>query len=170
MVETAFRKRSVEGPVRLRGDSLEGDEQANRQGHGGPRKSVYVYPSEHYAFWIEALGRPDLGGGAFGENLTTEGWTEAEAHIGDAVRVGTAELVVTQPRWPCFKMNASFGRGDMIERFHDSRRFGFYLGAVRDGIVRAGDPVVLVGRLSGAQSIADVVAAEVEAEKAKASD
>ncbi|MCI4348740.1 MAG: MOSC domain-containing protein [Thermoplasmata archaeon] len=163
-VETAFRKRTVDGSIHLRGTSLVGDEQANRQGHGGPRKSVYVYPSEHYPFWKSALRQPDLPWGSFGENLTAEGWSEDEAHVGDAVRIGSAEFVVTQPRWPCFKMNAAFGRADMIQRFEEARRFGFYLGAVRDGTIGAGDTVELLARQAGAPSIAEVIASDRESQ------
>ena len=54
---------------------LDGDRQADLSVHGGPDKAVYAYPVEHYSFWRTELPEMDLQWGAFGENLTIEGWT-----------------------------------------------------------------------------------------------
>ena len=155
---SAFRKAPVAGRVAMRGVNLEGDAQADRRVHGGPRKSVYVYPSEHYAAWQTELAVSTLPWGSFGENLTTVGWTEREAHVDDLVRIGTAELRVTQPRQPCVKMNAAFGRADLIDRFARAGRSGFYLGAVRDGELGAGDAIELLARDPDRPSIRDLLA------------
>ncbi|MCI4320479.1 MAG: MOSC domain-containing protein [Thermoplasmata archaeon] len=155
-VRTGFRKRSVRGRVRLEGVNLAGDDQADRRVHGGVRKAVYVYPSEHYAFWRKELGDPSLDFGAFGENLTTAGWLESEARLGDVVRIGSAKLEVTQPRSPCYKMNAAFGRPDMIERFQHAGRSGFYLGPVEEGEIGPGDAVELLVRRPSSPSIAEL--------------
>jgi MOSC domain-containing protein YiiM len=152
-IRSGIRKTPRPGRVALRGVNLVGDDQADRTVHGGSRKSVYVYPSEHYPYWTAELSGSRLEWGSFGENLTTEGWLERDAHIGDLVRIGSAEFEVTQPRRPCFKLNATFARADMIERFHRSGRSGFYLGARRDGEVGAGDPIELLSRPAGAVSI-----------------
>jgi MOSC domain-containing protein YiiM len=156
-ITTGFRKKSVPGRLRLGPSSLEGDEQADRSVHGGPKKSVYVYPSEHYEYWSEKLDLPDLSWGAFGENLTTSGWLETDARVADRVRIGTAELEVTQPRGPCYKMSAIFGRDDMIDRFLQARRSGFYLGVVAAGEIGPGDPIELLSRVSGSPSIAQLL-------------
>jgi MOSC domain-containing protein YiiM len=156
-LRTGFRKHPAEGPVALRGNQLEGDEQADREVHGGPRKAVYVYPSEHYGFWEAEIPGLTGGWGAFGENLTTAGWMEDETHEGDRVRIGTAELEVTQPRRPCIKMNATFGRPDMIERFHRSGRSGFYLAVIREGKISTGDAIESTRRGSGKPSIGELV-------------
>jgi MOSC domain-containing protein YiiM len=156
-LRTGFRKVPTAGAVPLSGNQLQGDEQADLEAHGGPRKAVYVYPSEHYAYWAAEIPELTLGWGAFGENLTTLGWLEGEVREGDRVRVGTTELEVTQPRRPCIKMNANFGRPDMIERFHRSVRSGFYLGVVREGEISAGDPIEPTRRGTGKPSIEEVV-------------
>ena len=90
--------------------------------HGGVDKAVYVYPSEHYAYWRRELPGVELPWGVFGENLTTEGLLEENVRIGDRFRMGSAEFVVTQPRMPCFKLGIRFGRMDMLKRFLHSRR------------------------------------------------
>ena len=146
VIRTGIRKRPVTGRVPIREGHLLGDEQADPRVHGGPLKALYAYPSEHYAFWRTELGPAALPWGAFGENLTTEGWLETEVRVGERVRIGTAELVVTQPRGPCVKINAAFGRADMIDRFHRARRTGFYLGVERAGGLAAGDPIELLDR------------------------
>ncbi|MCI4352571.1 MAG: MOSC domain-containing protein [Thermoplasmata archaeon] len=159
-IRTGFRKHPVQGRIPLRGVNFLGDDQADRSVHGGRRKAVYVYPSEHYGFWRETLVSPSLGWGSFGENLTTSGWLESTACIGDNVRIGSATLEVTQPRSPCYKMNAAFGRSDMIERFYRSRRSGFYLAVIDEGEMGTGDPIELLSRRPGAPSVSEFVTSE----------
>jgi MOSC domain-containing protein YiiM len=129
----------VSGRVRVTRLNIEGDRQSDLSVHGGPEKAVYAYPSEHYAFWREELPDIDLPWGAFGENLTTEGLLEGSVRIGDRLRVGSAEFVVTQPRLPCFKLGIRFGRADMVKRFQRSGRSGFYLAVAQAGEIAAGD-------------------------------
>jgi MOSC domain-containing protein YiiM len=96
--------------------------------------------------------------GAFGENFTTEGLLEDEVWIGDRYRVGTVELVVTQPRMPCYKLAIRFGQPDIVKRFLQSRRSGFYFAVAREGDVGAGDAIERLARDEKRLSIADVVA------------
>jgi MOSC domain-containing protein YiiM len=99
-VLTSIFKEPVAGGVWARILNLDGDEQSDLSVHGGPDKAVYVYPSEHYAYWRAQLPGIELPWGAFGENLTSEGLSETAVHIGDLVSIGAAEFVVTQPRLP----------------------------------------------------------------------
>ena len=105
--------------------------------HGGIDKAVYAYPSEHYSFWREELPGIDLPRGVFGENFTTESLLEETVHIGDHFRVSSAEFVVTQPRMPCFKLGIRFDRPDIVKRFLQSGRTGFYFAVLREGEVTA---------------------------------
>ena len=109
-VATGIFKKPVSGPVQVRTLNLEGDRQADLTVHGGPDKAVYAYPFEHYAFWQLELRRDLPEWGAFGENLTVEGLSEETISIGDQIGIGTAAFQVTQPRLPCFKLAAKFGR------------------------------------------------------------
>ncbi len=158
-VLTGIFKAPVAGRRRLEGVNFEGDGQADLTVHGGTWKAVYAYPSEHYSFWSGELGRDDLAWGEFGENLTTEGLREEEVRIGDRFRIGSAELVVTQPRQPCFKLGIRFGRADMVKRFQRSGRSGFYLSVATEGEVAAGDPIELVARAEDSLSVADLLRA-----------
>src|SRR5207249_2315365 len=97
-------KAPVSGRIRVSRLNLEGDRQSDLTVHGGPDKAVYIYPAEHYAFWRAELPGADLSWGAFGENFTTDGLLESTINIGDTLRIGSAEFVVTQPRMPCFKL------------------------------------------------------------------
>ncbi len=140
-VTTGIFKEPVEGRIPIRRLNLDGDRQADLSVHGGAAKAVYAYPLEHYAFWYDELGE-ELRFGAFGENLTVERWPlEEEVAVGDRFRVGTAELIVTQPRLPCYKLGLRFGREDMVKRFLASRRTGYYLAVEVEGDVEAGDRV-----------------------------
>lgn len=155
-VRTSIWKSPVEGRVRVRTLDLDGDEQSDLTVHGGADKAVYVYPGEHYAFWRGAVPSMDFPFGAFGENLTTEGLLEGSVHIGDRLRAGSAEFVVTQPRFPCYKLGIRFGTEKMIVRFLRSGRSGFYLAVLREGDVGAGDAIESIGGDAESLSIADV--------------
>jgi len=157
-VQTSIFKTPVSRRVHVTRGNIEGDEQSDLSVHGGPEKAVYAYPSEHYHFWSRELPDAELPWGAFGENLTTEGLLEDEVWIGDRYRVGTAELVVTQPRMPCYKLGMRFGHPDMVKRFLQSRRSGFYFAVEREGEVGVGDTIDLLARNERRLTVADVVA------------
>ncbi len=157
VVRTSIFKTPVSGRARVETHNLAGDEQSDLTVHGGIDKAVYAYPSEHYTFWRKELGGMDLPWGMFGENLTTEGLLEDTVRIGDCLRAGSAELVVTQPRMPCLKLGVRFGRMDMVKRFHRAGRTGFYCAVVGEGDVAAGDALELVVADGDGMTIADVV-------------
>jgi MOSC domain-containing protein YiiM len=157
-VRTSIWKTPREGRVRAAGVNLDGDEQSDLSVHGGPYKAVYVYPSEHYAYWRDELPGVDLPWGIFGENLTTEGLLEGDVYIGDRIRIGTAEFEVTQPRQPCFKLGIRFGRDDMPKRFAASGRSGFYVAIIVEGDVGRGDRIQIAQRASSSLSVADIFA------------
>ncbi len=156
-VLTAIWKSPVDGRIALRRFNLAGDQQADLKVHGGEAKAVYLYPSEHYAFWRGELPGVDLPPGMFGENLTTEGVDERALQIGDRFRIGTAVLQVSQPRMPCFKLALKFGRPDMVKRFWLSGRSGIYFSIVEEGEMGAGDEIVPVSRVSEGITVAELV-------------
>jgi MOSC domain-containing protein YiiM len=139
-VVTGIFKSAVAGKRSVRRLSIDGDGQADLSVHGGTDKAVYAYPGEHYRFWGEELGR-ELTPGMFGENLTTEGLLEAAVHIGDEFRVGTARLVVTQPRMPCFKLGIRFGNSGMVKSFLQAGKPGIYFAVLEEGEVGPDDRI-----------------------------
>ena len=157
MVQTSIFKARVPGRVRVNTLNLEGDQQSDLSVHGGIDKAVYAYPSEHYEFWRKELPCVDLPWGAFGENFTTEGLLEETLHIGDRLRVGSSEFVVTQPRMPCFKLGIRFNRPDIVKRFLQSGRSGFYLAVVKEGEVAASDSIELLKQDEHGVTVADIV-------------
>ena len=153
-VTTGIFKQPVNGRVALRKLNLDGDRQADLTVHGGEDKAVYCYPAGHYEFWKNDLPGRELPVGMFGENFTLDfrredvgggelgensGLPEDVIHIGDRFSVGSAEVVVTQPRLPCYKLGVRFQLDDMVKRFLISGRSGFYLAVLREGEVGAGD-------------------------------
>jgi len=145
-VTTSIYKQPVQGRVALRTLNLDGDRQADLSVHGGAAKAVYCYPLAHYEYWKAELPGRELPSGSFGENFTVVGLAEDSVHIGDRFAVGSAEVVVTQPRIPCYKLGIRFESDEMVKRFLASRRMGFYLAVIREGEVGAGDKIVLTGR------------------------
>jgi MOSC domain-containing protein YiiM len=155
-VSTGIFKHAVSGAVRVERLNLVGDRQADLSVHGGPYKAVYAYPVEHYDYWRRELAEDELPWGMFGENLTTEGLHEGAVYIGDRYRAGTAELVVTQPRSPCYKLGIRFGRPEMVKRFLHSGRSGFYFAVAQEGEVKAGDSIELLSRDANSLSVFDI--------------
>jgi len=156
-VATGIFKMPVTKRILMRTLNLDGDRQADLSVHGGRDKAVYAYPSEHYPFWKRELPGVELPWGSFGENLTTEGLLETNVHLGDRFQIGTAEVAVTQPRLPCFKLNLKFQRDDMAKRLLASRRTGFYFRVLREGEIGAGDEIVRVHQDENRVSIADAM-------------
>jgi MOSC domain-containing protein YiiM len=140
-VRTSIWKSPVEGRIHVSKLNVEGDRQSDTSVHGGVEKAVYAYPSEHYSYWRSELPDVELPWGVFGENFTTLGLLESHLRIGDRLRIGSAEFTVTQPRMPCFKLGIRFGNPDMVKRFLQSKRTGFYLSVLREGKVGEGDRV-----------------------------
>ena len=155
-VSTGIFKEPVAGRVMMRTVNLDGDGQADLSVHGGRDKAVYVYPSEHYDFWKRELPEMELSWGMFGENLTTTGLLETEINIGDKLRIGSAEVMVTQPRMPCYKLGIRFGRNDIIKRFLASERSGFYLAVLKEGEVGSGDDFELIGKDGNNVRVVDI--------------
>lgn len=156
-VTTGIFKEPVAGPVMVRTLNLEGDRQADLAVHGGVDKAVYAYPAQHYDVWRNELPDADLPWGVFGENLTIADLVEADVNVGDRFRLGSAELVATQPRMPCYKLGIRFGRDDIVKRFLASRRPGVYFKVAREGQIQTGDTLERLHRDEHEVTIADIV-------------
>jgi len=155
-VTTGIFKEPVQGRVALRTLNLDGDRQADLHVHGGKYKAVYCYPVAHYDYWRRELAGREVPIAMFGENFTvdfpsivdstSEDLPEDSVHLGDQFSVGSAEVIVTQPRLPCYKLGVRFQADDMVKRFLASGRTGFYLAVTREGEVGAGDEIKVIGR------------------------
>ena len=156
IVTTGIFKQPVSGRVALRKLNLDGDRQADLRVHGGEYKAVYCYPVEHYTYWKKELPGRDLPFAIFGENFTTEGLPEDSVHLGDRYAVGSAEVVVTQPRLPCYKLGIRFASDEMVKLFLASARTGFYLAVTREGGVGAGDEIKLLSLDPGAVPVSEI--------------
>ena len=160
IVTTGIYKEPVEGRVALRKLNLDGDRQADLTVHGGEHKAVYCYSLAHYDYWKRELPGRELPMGMFGENFTIDdgvgGLLEESVHLGDRFSVGTAEVAVTQPRLPCYKLGVRFGSDDMVKRFLASGRTGFYVAVVREGEVGAGDEIKVIAREPKAVAVSEI--------------
>ena len=155
-INTGIFKKPVSGRVALRTLNLDGDQQADLSVHGGLYKAAYAYPSVHYEYWRRELPDMDLQWGMFGENFTTEGLAENELHVGDRFQIGSATVMIRQPRMPCYKLAAKFQRDDILQRFLLSGRSGFYFSVEREGEVGAGDSIDLISRDHNGITIAEI--------------
>jgi MOSC domain-containing protein YiiM len=156
IVTTSIYKEPVEGRVALRTLNLDGDQQSDLTVHGGKDKAVYCYQLSHYDYWKAEMRDRPLPPGAFGENFTIDGPGEDSIHIGDRFAIGSAQVVVTQPRMPCYKLGIRFESDDMVKRFLESGRTGFYLAVIREGEVGAGDEIRTLSLDPQSVSVSDI--------------
>jgi MOSC domain-containing protein YiiM len=171
MVTTAIFKEPVKGRLALRKLNLDGDRQADLSVHGGEHKAVYCYSLAHYGYWKSEFAGRELPMGMFGENFTIDDGgpglpggqalpggqgLEESVHLGDRFRIGTAEVVVTQPRLPCYKLGVRFGSDDMVKRFLASGRTGFYVAVIREGEVGAGDEIEVISGEANAVAVSEI--------------
>ena len=156
IVTTGMFKDPVAGRLAMRRLNLDGDAQADLTVHGGEHKAVYFYALEHYDYWKSQLPGRDLPMGIFGENFTTESLREDQVHLGDRLSIGSAEVVVTQPRLPCYKLGIRFGADDMVKRFLASTRTGFYVAVTQEGEVGAGDEIRPLSRDANAVPVSEI--------------
>jgi MOSC domain-containing protein YiiM len=145
-VYTGIFKTPVDHSVYVDRLTIQGDVQADLVNHGGALKAVYFYPSEHLSYWADILGEDSLAPGAMGENFTCSGLLEDEAFVGDRWKVGDAVVEITQPRSPCYKLALRYRRPDLVSRFLEANKPGFYASVVKEGSVKAGDAMTLVSR------------------------
>ncbi len=160
MVTTGIFKEPVKGRVALRRLNLDGDRQADLSVHGGEHKAVYCYSLAHYDYWKRELPGRELPMGMFGENFTLDdggdGLHEESVYLGDRFSVGTAEVAVTQPRLPCYKLGVRFGSDDMVKRFLASGRTGFYVAVLREGEVGAGDEMKVIAQEANTVAVSEI--------------
>ena len=164
-VRTGIYKEPALGPVWISRLNLHGDAQADLTVHGGVDQAVYIYPSEHYDFWRERYPDLQFSWGMFGENLTTKGMLEEAISTGDRFRVGSAELIVTKPRFPCYKLGMKFGTELIIKQFLQSFRSGFYLSVLKEGYVESGDSIELIERAQNSVTIQQIVMQKAKKQK-----
>lgn len=140
---TGIFKLPVSDRVRVTRMGLAGDRQCDLLNHGGEHKAVYGFSLDHYAHWREVLEKPDLGPGAFGENLTMNGLDEADICIGDQLSIGSSVLEVSQPRVPCFKLGVALGDERAPALFARHFHTGVYFRVLQEGDIGAGDEAAI---------------------------
>lgn len=154
VIETAYNKRPVDGPLRLGTLGFPGDEHVYEH-HGGPDKAVCVYAYEHYSYWEKRLGLDLPAAAAFGENFTVTGLVERDVWLGDTFQIGDAIVQVTQPRAPCYKIAARYGVAKMALFVQQENLTGYLLRVLRDGDVEAGQSLQLIERQTHGITVAE---------------
>ena len=143
-VTTGIFKYPVEEPLFLGNEDVEKDKVIDRRYHGGIDKACYLYSADNYKYWQKLYPKLDMPFGMFGENLTVEGFQEAEVNIGNIYKIGEATVQATQPRQPCFKLEFRFHDKEIVRKFVDSGFPGVYVRVLEVGKVKAGDEIKLI--------------------------
>lgn len=145
-VKTGIYKLPVPDPIVLEAEDVKGDTVVDRKYHGGKDKACYLFSADHYPYWKNLYPDLDWNWGMFGENITVQGFDEADIRIGDVMKIGSAVVQVSQPRQPCFKLGIRFGDQKVLKHFITHAFPGAYLRVLSRGTVAAGDPVTILER------------------------
>lgn len=156
---TAIGKQRVEGPVRATRLGLVGDEVCDLRHHGGPDRAVLFASRATYPVFEARLARA-LAPGAFGENLTVEGASDADVCVGDRWRAGGAEFEVSSPRSPCGTLARHLRDPGAVDAIGEPHRAGWYARVVGEGLVEAGDALTLLARPNPGWTVARIAAAK----------
>jgi MOSC domain-containing protein YiiM len=145
---TSIDKQPVTGPVAVAALGLAGDQVSDTVHHGGRDQAVYAFAREDLDRWAADVGA-EIRDGQFGENLTTSGIDVNEAEVGERWRIGTTLFEVASVRTPCndFKNWMGFSGYDpkaWVRRFTAQARPGPYLRVLQEGVITAGDELVVV--------------------------
>ena len=130
--------------ARITADGVVGDQQRNREAHGGVARAVCLFSLDI----IEALQAEGhvITPGASGENLTLAGLDWARLTPGDRVRIGaTVQVEIVSYTSPCRHNAQWFAEGD-FSRISHKRHPGWsrlYARVLVEGIVRTGDLVTV---------------------------
>lgn len=155
LVRTAIWKNPVPSRIMARRLNLDGDGQADLNGHGGEQRAVMVYQIQAYRYWESQLGRNDFEYGQFGENFTIDGLPDDEACIGDRYKIGKALFEVTQPRVTCYRVGIRMNNPQMAALLVSHRKPGFYFRVIEEGDVGAEDEIIKVADGPGRISVAE---------------
>lgn len=143
---SGINKEEVREPVYCSVKGFTGDMQADLSVHGGPDKAVHYYPNAHYRelqqFFPEISNR--LQPGSLGENLSHHLFNETNVHIGDVWKIGQAYLQITQPRHPCWKIDAKFETKGLTAFIVEQLLTGWYFKVVEPGLICPDDEWVPV--------------------------
>lgn len=139
---TGIYKMPVDRPVEITSLGIEGDAICDTKNHGGPDQALYIYGGADYAWWEHELGQK-LAPGTFGDNLTVSDLESATFNVGDFLHIGEVTLQVTAPRIPCGTFATRMGDPQWVKKFRAAERPGLYVRVIKEGALKAGDPVTV---------------------------
>jgi len=155
-VETGIFKKPIKEPIFLDYEDVQNDIVVDRKYHGGIEKAVYAYGEQHYQFWESIYPKKEMKYGMFGENLTISNFDETKILVGSVYKLGEAEIEVTKPREPCFKLGIRFDDPSIIKKFWNSTKSGVYFKILKTGHVKENDELILLKESFKKPSIAEV--------------
>ena len=153
--ETGIYKEPVDKPVEIKSLGIEQDVICDTKNHGGPDQALYVYGGADYNWWSQKLGK-ELTPGTFGENLTISELESDKFNIGDILHIGEVTLQVTAPRIPCGTFATRRGDPQWVKKFKAAGKPGLYCRVLKEGVVKAGDPVTVENYTSKTISIVEM--------------
>lgn len=154
--QTGYFKTAINEPIYLEKKGVRNDSVVDKIHHGGEDKACYLYGYNHYPFWTEKYPVADTAFGLLGENITVESLNEAALKIGAILQIGEAEIQVTQPRQPCYKMGVRFNNQQIVKEFRMATFPGIYVRVLKEGKVSKGDKITIIDNPQNELSVVEV--------------
>ena len=114
---------------------LQGDTQTDKRYHGGIDKAIHFGSNLHF-------DRHPLEPLSIGCNILINDFDESDICVGDIYSFGDVQVQVSQPRQPCWKIGALFGK-DTSRYIAKNNAGGWYVRILQEGILEVNDEMVL---------------------------
>lgn len=138
--DSAYKKDQFFNYIEIDEYGIVGDIQVDKRYHGGIDKAIHMGSTKHFdIFSMDKL--------AMGCNILIDSFDENDINVGDIYKIGDIELQVTQPRQPCWKIGALFGK-ETSRYIIKNQATGWYLKVLEAGIIDINDKLVLKERLT----------------------
>jgi len=143
---SAYKKDTFVDFVEVNRRGIENDFQADKRFHGGIDKAIHIGSYKHFTEFQNIHNKP-LDKLAIGCNIFIDSYDEKDIHIGDIYTIGNVEVQVTQPRQPCWKIGALFGK-EVSRYITKYNATGWYVKVLNGGIINIADIMILQKRVS----------------------
>jgi MOSC domain-containing protein YiiM len=144
--QSTYAKDNFYDFVSIDKSGIKNDSLYDKKHHGGTDKALHIGSMKHFESF-KNIYNTDLDKLAFGCNILIKHYDESDICIGDIYSIGEVKVEVSQPRQPCWKIGALFGK-EASRYVSKNHATGWYVRVLQEGILYKKDTMKLEKRVS----------------------
>jgi MOSC domain-containing protein YiiM len=144
--QSAYKKDNSYNFINLDTFGLAGDYQADKKHHGGEDKAILIASSNHFDNFKKTYNK-NMDKFSFGQNILIDNITEEDIYVGDIYNINDIQIQITQPRQPCWKIEAIFYK-DTSEYIISNHATGWYAKVINGGTIDINNKMIITKRVS----------------------